>query len=62
MQMKLMRLVGISALALLLSAAAQAYTVTIIYQDQPVISVEEGETITVPLFNSLDTGIQAVII
>jgi archaellum component FlaF (FlaF/FlaG flagellin family) len=48
-------------MALLVSSAAQAYSITITYQGQTVIAVEEGETLTVPLFSSLDPEIQALI-
>jgi hypothetical protein len=48
-------------MALLVSSAAQAYSITITYQGQDVITVEEGETLTVPLFSSLDPEIQAFI-
>jgi len=61
MSSKLFRGCALIGMALLVSSAAQAYSITITYQGQTVITVEEGETLTVPLFSSLDPEIQALI-
>jgi hypothetical protein len=61
MRTKRFRLGAVVGSLLLIASAAQAYNITITYEGQEVLTVAEGETLTLPPFDSLDPIQQMII-
>jgi hypothetical protein len=61
MTTKRFRLGAVIGALLLISSAAQAYNITITYEGAQVLTVAEGETLTLPPFSSLDPIQQMII-